>query len=131
MRRRKFGAGGDVEYSDYGDSEPSSITVKPQSFKEAFRSARSGGAKTFEWRGKKYTTELAPSSKPAPAVPGRPRGESVGAPARKAPMFARDKDFDKNVVAAAIRNREAKAELDRESRRGGMKKGGKVPGKKC
>jgi hypothetical protein len=30
-------------------------------FKEAFAAARKEGDKTFEWRGKKYTTEMAPS----------------------------------------------------------------------
>ena len=34
------------------------------SFKDAFAEARRGGGKTFEWNGKKYTTELA-SSKPS------------------------------------------------------------------
>jgi hypothetical protein len=37
-------------------------------FKEAFAAARKEGDKTFEWRGKKYTTELAPS-KPKPKAP--------------------------------------------------------------
>ena len=37
-------------------------------FKEAFAAARKEGDKTFEWRGKKYTTEMAPS-KPKPKAP--------------------------------------------------------------
>ena len=37
-------------------------------FKEAFAAARKEGDKTFEWRGKKYTTEMAPS-KPKPKSP--------------------------------------------------------------
>jgi hypothetical protein len=32
---------------------------KKTSFKEAFASARKGGEKTFEWNGKKYTTDVA------------------------------------------------------------------------
>jgi hypothetical protein len=32
-----------------------------QSFKEAFAAARKDGGKTFEWNGKKYTTEMAPA----------------------------------------------------------------------
>ena len=32
---------------------------KKQSFKEAFAEARKGGNKTFEWNGKKYSTEMA------------------------------------------------------------------------
>jgi len=35
---------------------------KKQSFKEAFAEARKGGDKSFEWNGKKYSTEVAGSS---------------------------------------------------------------------
>jgi hypothetical protein len=98
-----------------GQSKPAVTgALSGESFKSAFRKNRDAGAKTFEWQGKLYTTELAPP--PKPVVPGRPRGESIGEPARKAPMFARDKDFDRNVVAAAVRNREAAAEVKREAR---------------
>jgi hypothetical protein len=46
---------------------------KKMSFKDAFAEARKGGGKTFEWQGKKYTTEMAkpkakeaaPAAKPA------------------------------------------------------------------
>ena len=40
------------------------------SFKQAFASARKGGEKTFEWNGKKYTTDVA---KPAAAKAAGPR----------------------------------------------------------
>jgi len=50
-----------IEFSeDTGSTGP----AKSMSFKEAFASARGAGDKTFEWQGKKYTTDLA-SSKPA------------------------------------------------------------------
>jgi hypothetical protein len=53
-------------------------------FKEAFAAARKEGDKTFEWRGKKYTTELA-SSKPKFSA-----SKAIGAkPAKKAPDFMR------------------------------------------
>lgn len=61
-------------------------------FKEAFAAARSGGDKTFSWRGKKYTTELA-SDKPKASVKTENKfsaSESIGAKApRKAPDFMR------------------------------------------
>lgn len=41
---------------------------RKQSFKEAFAEARRAGGKTFDWNGKKYTTEVAgakPTTKPA------------------------------------------------------------------
>lgn len=41
----------------------------PTTFKEAFAAARGAGDKTFEFNGKKYTTEMAkPASKPATAT---------------------------------------------------------------
>lgn len=46
------------------DSAPATST----DFKSAFAAARKGGSSTFEWNGKKYTTEMAsakPASKPA------------------------------------------------------------------
>lgn len=45
---------------------------KPQNFKSAFADARSAGSKTFEFGGKKYTTELAKPS--APSAPSAPSG---------------------------------------------------------
>lgn len=49
---------------DMGDfeseSEPTApVPEKKLSFKEAFASARAAGDKTFEWNGKKFTTDLA------------------------------------------------------------------------
>lgn len=41
---------------------------KRESFKEAFARNRASGAKTFEWNGKKYTTEMAGASKPRTAA---------------------------------------------------------------
>lgn len=53
MKKRKFNDGGDVY------AKP----LAKASFKEAFREAREAGDKTFEYMGKKYTTELAGSKK--------------------------------------------------------------------
>jgi hypothetical protein len=65
---------------------------QPSNFKEAFAAARSAGDKTFEFGGKKYTTELAgsktatkPAAKPAAksAAPSRsvaPRGDDTANP---------------------------------------------------
>ena len=41
------------------DDATKRLPPKKQSFKEAFAAARKAGGKTFEWNGKKYTTELA------------------------------------------------------------------------
>lgn len=57
-------------------------TAKPASFKEAFAAARKGGAKTFDYNGKKFTTDLA--SAPAKAAPmAAGPGRAPAPPARK------------------------------------------------
>ena len=75
---KKFEDGGDIS-NDYesGSSQAaadaaSMAAAKPKSFKEAFAAARSDDAKTFEWNGKKYTTEMA-SEKGSPNM-GRSAG---------------------------------------------------------
>lgn len=97
MKAKKVGRfydGGEVEAMGSGDLPSTSSesrdspAAEPSSFKEAFASARKGGAKSFEYKGKKYTTEMAAPRSSAP-VAGRPRGESVPstdgtAPKRKA-----------------------------------------------
>ena len=61
-------------------------------FGNAFAMARKSGDKTFEWRGKKYTTELA-SEKPKASVKSKETfsaSKAIGAsPAKKAPDFMR------------------------------------------
>ena len=46
-----------------GDSEPAPapapVPASTQTFGQAFRAARSRGDRTFEWRGRRYTTEMA------------------------------------------------------------------------
>lgn len=82
---RKFKAGGDYESSDdaknllaaadreAADSKPAPKATTPAepmkmaSFGEAFKEARGRGDKTFEYMGKKYTTEMAGAKKPAAA----------------------------------------------------------------
>lgn len=48
--------------------------MKPKTFKQAFADARKEGVKTFDWNGKKYTTDLAKpkASKPAAKVAEKP-----------------------------------------------------------
>lgn len=71
---KKFRIGGPSSYSGDDDSSEGmqmSARRMPSSemnFKEAFRAARKAGDDTFTWKGKKYTTELAGSSKPAAAA---------------------------------------------------------------
>jgi hypothetical protein len=60
-RAKRYEEGGETEDTT---SEATPEPAKPSNFKSAFASARKAGDKTFEFNGKKYTTELA-SSTPA------------------------------------------------------------------
>jgi hypothetical protein len=92
MKKHKFNEGGLPDYErepDFDDKAQQSAAVAEykvekgmnpnlnadMTFKEAFAAARKEGDKTFEWRGKKYTTEMAPSKPKAPAkrrpLPGK------------------------------------------------------------
>ena len=74
-----FGASPDVPPA----AQPAAQPAAPKAavpFGTAFAQARLGGAKTFEWQGKSYTTALAPTTKPA-APSARPAAPS---PARSA-----------------------------------------------
>jgi len=57
---------------EFSEETGSTGPAKAMSFKEAFASARGAGDKTFEWQGKKYTTELA-SPKPSKAAEPAPK----------------------------------------------------------
>lgn len=80
----RFADGGEVDGSDLGAfnegpsggaaADSDAPAPKATSFKEAFAAARKGGAKTFEYKGKKYTTEMA-SAKPA-SRPSAPSSDS-------------------------------------------------------
>jgi hypothetical protein len=54
-------------WTDTGE-ETSAPAAKKTSFKEAFASARKAGDKTFQFEGKKFTTDLASDKKAAPAA---------------------------------------------------------------
>ena len=63
-----------------GDSEPAPAPASTQTFGQAFRAARSRGDRTFEWRGRRYTTEMAS----APQTPRREPPLVRARPARRA-----------------------------------------------
>ena len=78
---------------------------KPQNFKSAFAEARSAGDKTFEFGGKKYTTELAKPS--APSTPSAP----AAAPKtddKKAPVDSKEEAFKKADAEARSPEGQAK-----------------------
>lgn len=65
--------------------------ARKQSFKEAFAEARRGGGKTFEWNGKKYTTEMAGASKPAGRSAVTDTGDDMSRMAARASTAAKKK----------------------------------------
>lgn len=69
--------------------EATASAAKP-SFKEAFASARRAGDSTFEWNGKKFTTELATEKKAAPKAEPK-AAPKVEEPAPKAAPKAEPK----------------------------------------
>ena len=116
MKKRKFAAGEDVG-TDYGalnsplsDSDDSYVPPKaeskeeskaeskaePKTRGEAFRAARAAGDKTFEFEGKKYTTELA-KPKATPAKEEAPKA----APAKRPGIMQRMRDKDTAMVKSA------------------------------
>jgi len=105
-------------FTDTDDSDSSQSAASPapksMSFKEAFASARKGGDKTFEWQGKKYTTELAKpkAAAPAPAPAAAPK------PKYETPY---DRMNRQNREAAA--SRKSAADTERATLRENVRKG--------
>ena len=67
------------EFDTPPPAQPAAKPAAPKAavpFGTAFAQARLGGAKTFEWQGKSYTTELAPTPRPAAPTP-RPAAPSA------------------------------------------------------
>jgi hypothetical protein len=93
------------------------------SFSEAFRTARKGGDKTFTWRGKSYTTELAgekpaakssaPAAKPA-AKSSAPAAKPAAKPAPRTPTGLDNYDAFKTMTGRT--NTEANKAKDAEKR---------------
>lgn len=121
--------------------------VRKQSFKEAFAEARKGGGKTFEWNGKKYTTEMAGASKPAAKPSVTDTGDETTRLKARAPAPAAKPKYETPYDRMNRRNREESAAREASTPRGqdrilrntrpgavnpntllptGMKKGGSV-----
>lgn len=113
------------------------------SFKEAFRAARLLGDDTFEWNGKKYTTEVKEPSKKAAASNSNARAMAMAdedsaamkkAKQDKGAMFAKAKaNFDATKEGSSPRARAAAGDAVRKLQEDyegapGMKKGGLVRG---
>lgn len=135
-------------------TEESTAPARKQSFKEAFAEARRGGGKTFEWNGKKYSTEMAGEKAPAKvAAPTRtveaavvrksePRAAAYETPFDRSRREDREAGRDIGSVLSRVKDRimgagdRGQDRILRDTRPGatnpktmlptGMKKGGSV-----
>ena len=82
--------------------------AKSTSFKEAFAEARRSGDKTFEWNGKKYTTELAGEKKAKPMAKATDTGDELTRMSRRAPAPA-SRTFAERQEDASTKMRLARA----------------------
>jgi len=98
---------------------------KKQSFKEAFAEARKGGGKSFEWNGKKYTTELA-SSAPAKEKPVNVTQSKEYAPGTS--ILDRSKADREALVNLGLKRQEGERAVKefKAKQASGMKSGGSV-----
>jgi hypothetical protein len=104
-------------FTDTDDSGPSRSASAPKSmsFKEAFASARKGGDKSFEWQGKKYTTELAKPKAAAPAP-------KAAAPAPK-PKYETPYDRMNRQNRETAATKKSAADTERATLRENIRKG--------
>jgi len=111
---KKFAEGGEID-NDFGamnegpagdDSYTPAPKAEPKTRGEAFRAARAAGDKTFEFEGKKYTTELAkPKSAAKEEAPKFASAKSPG-------IMQRMRDADAAMVKSAqAKTRQGNADL--------------------
>ena len=92
-----------------GSEESAPAPARKQSFKEAFAEARRGGGKSFEWNGKKFSTEMA-GEKSAAKAPARvtDTGDETSRLAARRPAPAKPK-YETAYDRMNRRNREESA----------------------
>lgn len=85
-------------------------TPQKQSFKEAFAAARRSGGNSFEWNGKKYSTQVAGSkSSSAAAKPVTDTGDETARLRARAPAPAAKPKYETSYDRMNRRNREEAA----------------------
>jgi hypothetical protein len=115
----------------------SAAPAKTMSFKEAFAAARGTGDKTFEWNGKKFTTDMAKPKTAAPAeAPAKPKYQSLQDRAKSyedaraksgVGMYGTTKSAPKEE-RKALPLKSTKSEKNAFMGSTGLKKGGSVKG---
>ena len=106
--------------------------AKSTSFKDAFAEARKAGDKTFEWNGKKYTTEMASDRKAKPTVKVTDTGDETARLSRRSPVSApAPRTLAERQESAGRKMQSAYRDAAENLKRGarsimGLKKGGMV-----
>jgi len=139
VKTKRYAVGGEADdtaksgvFKDFksGESEyerkDNEVAEKPSSFKEAFAEARRSGDKTFQYEGKKYTTEMAAPKKAAPrAEPKETAKETTSEHLAE--------EFKKRPAGTGMKESARQSRVDRVRRNVGsnletfgMKKGGSV-----
>ena len=133
---------GNIKKGEIPEAEPrqsvgrmEGLPAKAQTFKEAFAAARSAGDKTFEWQGKRYTTELATPKKPSSAPEaasysneGRSRPAPV-APSKPKSIYDLSRDPLIKKIKESMKERGMKSGGSASSRGDGIAQRGKTRGK--
>jgi hypothetical protein len=110
-------------------------TAKLSPFGLAFDTARKAGRKTFEFKGKKYTTEMAkPKPKPKAAAPAKPVGktadeykkDAADLRAESQPEYDRVKNLANTMLGKETFKDRPELETDPGVLSGPFKKGGSV-----
>ena len=115
------------EKADYEDSRSKMPSVgepmKMASFKEAFKEARDRGDKTFEYMGKKFTTEMAGGKRATATAPSKSESmDRSSVAARKPGIIDKLAQMSRNPTNPRIRRELAEGTRIRSE----MKKGGMV-----
>ena len=88
VEARKYGIASGAKFEAPEPSDAKEADLSPKNFKQAFAEARRGGEKTFMWRGKKYTTEMAEPVRRLGAK--ETPSESTAESARKVPQASKE-----------------------------------------
>ena len=154
ISRQQVARGGRIHKAGGGDIQRETLSAPNSSFGSAFAAARklalNGGPKTFEWNGKHYNTNLAPS---APAKSSRAAPSQVATPDYKEPYSGQAASDDTQMPtppvppdyripgpssldfsswSARAANKDQNAQLDRlraaqnETSDNGLRRGGRV-----
>ena len=134
-RAKRYEEGGETEDTT---SEATPEPAKPSNFKQAFASARKAGDKTFEFNGKKYTTELASSTPAKVTDTGDETARLKARVPKPAPNYKNNPPSALSRAFTALRERGMKSNPDAyksggsaSSRADGIATKGKTRGKMC